>query len=251
MRSVFVSKYASLLLALAVLASPFAHATQMTDVNLSSTGSVTYNSSTNSYTLNTSGSNTSWLQNFYYASLTGNFDVIAQVTDFTSNNSSLYTGILAANNLSTNGDGTVASLLPTVSGLPGPAAYYYVNPGAPSGSLSPGSGSYSWLQLSRNGNTFYEQASLDGTNWTLLGSQSVALNTTVDVGVYINDTGAASSTFTNISGLPVSASTGTTGSQSAAVPGPSVFVLMLLGLISIVLAQRSQEGVYLKRRFIA
>lgn len=213
------------------LAGRAALASQMTDANLSSTGSVTYNSSANSYTLATSGSTTSWIQNFYYASLTGDFDVIAQVTGYTG--STPHVGIIAANSLATNGDGTVAALLPTISSLPGPAAFYYVNPGASAGSLSQASGSYSWLQLSRNGNTFYAQASTNGTSWNILGSQSVALNTTLDVGVYINDTTAASSTFANISGLPVPSS-----ATMAAVPEPETISLLVLALFAVATLRR-------------
>lgn len=216
------------------LASQCALASQLTDANIGSTGSVTYNQSANSYTLATSGSPTSWIQNFYYASLTGNFDVIAQVTGYTGNTP--FTGIIAANSLATNGDGTVAALLPSVSALPNPAAFYYVNPGASVGTLSPSSGSYSWLQLSRNGNTFEEQASANGTSWSNLGSQSIALNTTLDVGIYINDTAAASSTFANISGLPLLSSTAAT----TAVPEPNAISLLALALLTAVVLRRKR-----------
>ena len=59
-----------------------------------------------------------------------------------------------------------------------------------------------WVKLQRNGNSFSAYESADGTNWTLVGTDTIPMGTTVLVGLAVtsHNTGAAATcTFDNVS----------------------------------------------------
>ena len=58
-----------------------------------------------------------------------------------------------------------------------------------------------WVKLQRNGNSFSAYESADGTNWTLVGTDTIPMGTTVLVGLAVtsHNTGAAATcTFDNV-----------------------------------------------------
>ena len=62
-----------------------------------------------------------------------------------------------------------------------------------------------WLRMTRVGNLFTAYTSSDGVNWTLLGSITVTMGATVDVGLAVTSHNTASlntSTFQNVSIVP-------------------------------------------------
>ena len=59
-----------------------------------------------------------------------------------------------------------------------------------------------WVGLIRQGNTIYAYSSLDGSNWTLVGSETITMGATVYVGLAVtshSDGALATATFTNVS----------------------------------------------------
>ena len=84
-----------------------------------------------------------------------------------------------------------------------------------------------WVQLVRSGSTFSSYQSADGVNWTLVGSQTVNMTTSVDIGFFVNGGSSSPSlamaTFdsvsVNLAATPapviatVSATTGNAGSE--------------------------------------
>ena len=58
-----------------------------------------------------------------------------------------------------------------------------------------------WVKLQRNGNLFSAYESADGVNWTLVGTDSIAMGTTVYIGLAVtsHSTGAAATcTFDSV-----------------------------------------------------
>jgi hypothetical protein len=58
-----------------------------------------------------------------------------------------------------------------------------------------------WVKLQRNGNLFTASESADGVNWTIVGTESITMGTTVYVGLAVtsHNTGAAATcTFDSV-----------------------------------------------------
>ena len=57
-----------------------------------------------------------------------------------------------------------------------------------------------WVKLQRNGNLFSAYESADGVNWTLVGTDSIAMGASVFVGLAVtsHSTSAATSTFASV-----------------------------------------------------
>ncbi len=190
-------------------------ATTLTDANIGGSGSATYNAGTGAYTLTTQGSS-SWLENIDYTSLSGNFDIRAEVAGVSG---SPFTGLIVLNSLSQS-TLRAAILMPSAASVPSPVEYAYLNTVGGSSTVSSSSGNYSWLRLTRSANLVSEYASTNGSTWTQLGSETIALNSTIDAGIYINDSAPASSTFKSLSGF-----------TQTAVPEPALLPLLGLALL--------------------
>ncbi|GCE29676.1 hypothetical protein KDA_51600 [Dictyobacter alpinus] len=80
-----------------------------------------------------------------------------------------------------------------------------------------------WVKLVRAGNTFTGYGSTDGTNWTQLGSDTIAMDTTVYVGLALtshNDGTLGSATFDNVS-VNGTAWTGSGANGTTPTPTPT------------------------------
>jgi regulation of enolase protein 1 (concanavalin A-like superfamily) len=90
-----------------------------------------------------------------------------------------------------------------------------------------------WVRLVRSGTTFQAYRSSDGTNWTLVGSQSIAMGSTVYAGLALtnhDNTALATATFDGVRvaearGAWLNQDIGTVGLTGAAVEGNGVFTL--------------------------
>jgi hypothetical protein len=59
-----------------------------------------------------------------------------------------------------------------------------------------------WVKLTRSGNTFSGYESADGVNWTLVGTEVIAMGTGVDIGFVVtshNASASATCTFDHVS----------------------------------------------------
>jgi regulation of enolase protein 1 (concanavalin A-like superfamily) len=82
-----------------------------------------------------------------------------------------------------------------------------------------------WLRLTRAGNTFTAYTSVDGSVWTLLGSRTVTIPSTAEVGLFVSShNGAAvnTTTFSDVTVSPAGAGTLPAGWTHVDIGGPSV-----------------------------
>ena len=118
---------------------------------------------------------------FAYEQLSGDFDVKARFQSFTAANAFAKSGLMARESLAVNSR--------FAASLAGPSIYgsVFVSRAATAGSATqsgsfPANYPYTWLRLQRSGNVFNGYGGFDGKNWTLLGTTSLAVPTTVYVG---------------------------------------------------------------------
>ncbi|HEY2759674.1 MAG TPA: hypothetical protein VGI75_03005, partial [Pirellulales bacterium] len=171
-------------------------------------GSSSYNSSTGIYTVAGAGTDISGMSDqfqFLYKSLTGDGTITAQVASITNTNSSAKAGIMFRNSPAANSTDLFLTLTPTASqgaklegrssdGATATIDNSLINPIPPY-----------WLRMTRVGNLFTAYTSPDGVNWTLLGSITIAMGATVDVGLAVTSHNTAAlntSTFQNVSIVP-------------------------------------------------
>ena len=80
-----------------------------------------------------------------------------------------------------------------------------------------------WVKLTRSGNTFIAYESADGTNWTLVGSDTIPMGTNVLVGLGVTShttSSSATCTFDNVSDSIGRAANGCQRSASSEVGRP-------------------------------
>lgn len=171
-------------------------------------GSSGYNSTTGVYTVAGAGSDISGTSDqfqFLYKSLTGDGTITAQVASITNTNSSAKAGIMFRNSLAGNSTDLFLTLTPTTT--QGAKLEGRSTDGATAtidnsliGPIPP-----YWLRMTRVGNLFTAYTSSDGVNWALLGSITVTMGATVDVGLAVtahNTAALNTSTFQNVSIVP-------------------------------------------------
>lgn len=143
-------------------------------------------SATGEYFLTSSGSlpqATADSYGFASESRTGDFDLRVRVASLGLTDMWARAGLMARNG-SAAGD-----LLAAAVATPGPAGCFFMSRGTANAAPVQG-GAYpvifphTWLRLRRVGNVFTGFASLDGTRWTQLASATVAMSSTVQVGVF-------------------------------------------------------------------
>jgi hypothetical protein len=81
-------------------------------------------------------------------------------------------------------------------------------------SASIGGGAPTWVKLARSGSTFTASRSADGVNWTSMGSDTIAMPTTIYVGLAVTSHNSGAATTAALTNVAVS--------QSAANQAPSV-----------------------------
>jgi hypothetical protein len=138
---------------------------------------------------------------YAYLTLTGNGTIIARVTSIQNVNAWTKAGVMIRNSLSPSAaQGFMLVASSATKGVP--FQRRLVDGGA--SVSSPGSFSTAprWVKLVRSGNTITGYESADGTTWTLVGSDTFTMGTTVLVGLGVSSHVAgtnATATFDNVS----------------------------------------------------
>jgi regulation of enolase protein 1 (concanavalin A-like superfamily) len=170
-------------------------------------GSASYDSSTGTYTLTGGGSDiwgTSDQFNYDYQNLSGDGTIIAEVTGLEDTNNNAKAGLMIRASLAADSAYAMADLTPSGS--------VEFSRRASTGSGASVSAAYGsapiWLKLTRSGDTFSAYESTDGTSWTLIGSDTIAMQADVLIGLAVcsHDNGTSTTaTFTNVSRTAASA----------------------------------------------
>jgi hypothetical protein len=136
---------------------------------------------------------------FVYQQMTGNVEIVARVASLTNTDPWAKAGVMVREGLTANARNAM-SLVSEASGL---SFQRRLSRGGASSSNwgFTGTAPY-WVRLVRSGSTFTGYRSPDGATWTLMGSVSIPMNTTVYVGLAVTSHNAAAlttSTLTNVS----------------------------------------------------
>ena len=178
-------------------------------------GSATF--ANNVFTLKGSGTGVSGTADefqFVYQPLSGDGTIVARVVSLTGGEA----GVMIRETLTPGS---------TVADVDCPSSTFFRYRLTTGGSLGTAGGSGKWVKLVRSGSTFTAYTSLDGMNWTQIGTaQTISMATNVYIGLFassLNNSSLATATIDNVSinsaasPAPVitglSATTGTIGSQ--------------------------------------
>jgi fibronectin type 3 domain-containing protein len=170
-------------------------------------GSASYNSSTGVWTIAGGGAdiwNASDQFNFASTPVSGNATLIAEVTSLTNTDPWAKAGLMFRDGASASA-ANVALVATAGNGVsfqwrstPGGTSSYTNIPGVP----IPTASAPIWLQLVRTGNVFTASYSTNGTNYTLVGTQTITLDTTLLAGLAVtshNNGLLNTATFANVS----------------------------------------------------
>jgi glucose/arabinose dehydrogenase/regulation of enolase protein 1 (concanavalin A-like superfamily) len=146
-------------------------------------GNASYSSGT--FTVNGSGSDI-WASvdsfHFLYQTLGLNGQIIARVGSQQNTDPWAKTGIMIRDGLTNN----AANAFVLITPANGIRFQYRPTLGGNTSSISGGSGvAPYWFKLVRSSNTFSASKSTDGTNWTLIGSATINMQTNVSVGLAV------------------------------------------------------------------
>jgi hypothetical protein len=119
---------------------------------------------------------------YIYQSQTGDFDMKVQVQSITVAGNYATAGILARTDLTTTSEDVYMSASPVNYRFK-----YRTTVGGVNNVVATGTPSYPsvWVRLSRVGNLFTGYYSTDGVNWTVASSLTLALPTTIDLGLAV------------------------------------------------------------------
>ena len=166
-------------------------------------GSSNYDTSTSTYSVSGAGSDISGTSDqfqYIYTPVTGDASITAQVTSITNTNGSAKSGVMFRNALTPDSTDMYLCVTPTggikLEGRTSDGGTATIDDTA-TGLTAP-----YWIRLIRTGNLFTAFISPDGNTWTNLGSVTVAMNTTVYVGLAVTSHNTAAlnnSTFQNVS----------------------------------------------------
>ena len=135
---------------------------------------------------------------FYYRPLSGDGEIVARVASVQNVNQWTKAAVMMRN---TTSSGSAHAMM-LVSPGKGTAFQRRVSAGGLSTSTAgPLVKAPYWVRLVRSGSTFSAYASADGTTWTIVGSQTIAMGTTIDVGLAVtsHDSGTlATATFDHV-----------------------------------------------------
>ena len=188
------------------------------DIGASLTGSTNVITRGTDYTViaggpGVGGTTTSDGFRFLYTSQTGNFDVKVQVQSITVAGNFSTAGLMARSTLDAGSDDVYMSA--------SPANYRFKYRSSTNGATtiaSTGSVSYPnvWVRLTRVGNVFTGYYSTNGTAWTQMSSVTIALPTTIDLGLAVASNNSTQTTTTQLRGY---GPTTTTAPATPATPG--------------------------------
>ena len=164
------------------------------------TGSSSHSSGT--FTINGGGADiwgTSDQFYYIYQSLSGDGEIVARVTAMQNTNEWAKAGVMIRDTLAANSSYGITMMTPTN----GSAFERRTAIGV--GSVdSPANGNSTphWVRLVRSGNSFTSYESSDGTNWTEIGTDTIAMTSDVYIGLAVtshDDSVLNTSTFTDVS----------------------------------------------------
>jgi hypothetical protein len=157
------------------------------------------------FTLNGGGAdiwNTSDQFNYAYQALNGDGTIIARVASQQNTDGWAKSGVMIRDSAAANG---AYAFIFTTPGNGTDFQYRTTDAGSAGWSGQLGVAAPEWVKLVRSGSTFSGFTSSDGVSWTQLGSVSIGMGTTVDIG--LADTGhnnglISTATFDNVSVIP-------------------------------------------------
>ena len=172
-----------------------------TDIgSVGTTGSTTYSSSAGTYTVKGAGADiygTADAFHLTYTTLSGNGTIVAEVSGLNDISTYAKAGVMIRSSTAANAQEVSLNLEPdktaeldsrTATG--GSTAYSRVSASSPE-----------WVKLVRSGNTFSGYVSTDDKTWKLVSTVTVAMGTSVDVGLDVtskNTKSLETATFSNV-----------------------------------------------------
>ena len=162
--------------------TPLPYLWQSQDIGVSNTGASGFANGV--YTVNSYGSDiwgTSDQFHFTCLPVTGNVTIVAEVTSQTDTGGWAKGGVMIRNSLAANSQYALECITPSN----GSAFQYRTSTGGSAGGTGGDSGPAVpyWVKLVRSGNTITGYRSPDGVNWTQDGSVSIAMGSTVYIGL--------------------------------------------------------------------
>jgi O-glycosyl hydrolase/regulation of enolase protein 1 (concanavalin A-like superfamily) len=184
------------------LPAPFAHGDIGDAGTLGLAGAASYDAGTSTYTLSGAGADI-WgsADGFQYAytMLTGDGSIVAQVTSMANFANYGKAGLMMRSSLDPGAAYAIAFLTPQ-----GMLNFEQRTSSDASASTVKSQGTFAapvWLKLTRSGNTYSVYYSTDGTGWTLLGSSTFSIGSTIYVGLITSahsSSQLATATFANV-----------------------------------------------------
>ena len=167
---------------------------------------------------------------FVYQTLVGNGSITARVASIEATNDWAKAGVMIRESLNANSRYAMTLVTPTSSN--GVRLQYRTNTGGSSTSAvgATTSAPY-WVRLTRNGNTFTFEGSSNGSSWTTIGTQTIAMGSTAYIGLAVtshDDTLLCKTTFDNVA---VSNAAPTVATAAAASPNPVVGTTTALSVL--------------------
>jgi beta-glucanase (GH16 family)/uncharacterized protein YjdB/chitodextrinase len=155
---------------------------------------------------------------YVYQSITGNFTITARLSSITNTDPWAKAGVMAREGTAANGR-HVLTAVTTTNGL---AFQRRTTAGGESAhTAGPAGAAPYWVRLTRAGNVFTGFVSTNGTTWTQIGTETIAMTSAVNVGLAVtshNDAVLSTAVFDNVSitsgNIPV---TGVTMSPTSAI----------------------------------
>jgi endonuclease/exonuclease/phosphatase family metal-dependent hydrolase len=138
---------------------------------------------------------------YTYVPMTGDGSIVSQVTTVEPLNAWTKAGVMMRESLAPN----ARHAFMLVSPGKGLAFQRRVTTGGDSTNTSGGSGTApAWVKLTREGSVFSAFRSADGANWTLVGTDSIAMGSTIYVGVAVSSHVAGTLAAANFTGTVLS-----------------------------------------------
>jgi hypothetical protein len=120
---------------------------------------------------------------FYYQPLSGDGEIVARVASVQNVRSWTKAGVMMRDTL----DPSSAQAMMVVSAAKGTAFQRRISAGGLStNTTGPSAAAPYWVRLVRAGSAITAYASVDGAAWTMVGSETIAMGTTIDVGLVVS-----------------------------------------------------------------
>jgi regulation of enolase protein 1 (concanavalin A-like superfamily) len=189
-------------------------------------GSSSYDDASGTFTEDGGGSDiwgTSDKFHFVYQAVSGDVDIVARVDSITQADQWSKSGVMIRASLNAN----AAHAYALVSAAKGTAFQRRTaNGGGSTNTVGPNAKTPYWVRLVRSGTTVTAYVSSNGTSWTKLGSDTIALGTTAYVGIATTSHNSSSTTTAEVSHVVLGSSSSVTalpsGQSDADIGSPAV-----------------------------